>query len=46
MRRSNALAGSAQDADEDIIICLKRDKNNDFKLEYAGIRSEGKLNDH
>lgn len=36
------MAGSGADADEDIVICLKRDKNGDFKLEYAGIRSEGK----
>lgn len=36
------MAGSAPEADEDIVICLKRDKNGDFKLEYAGIRSEGK----
>ena len=36
------MAGSAPEADEDIIIYLKKDKNGDFKLEYAGMRSEGK----
>ena len=30
------------DADEDVIITLKKDKNGDFKLEYAGIRNQGK----
>ena len=42
MRRSTTLAGSAPEADDDVVICLKKDKNGDFKLEYAGIRSEGK----
>ena len=30
------------DADEDVIITLKKDKNGDFKIEYAGIRNQGK----
>ena len=30
------------EADEDVIITLKKDKNGDFKLEYAGIRNQGK----
>ena len=42
MRRQGGLAGSIPEADDDIIICLKKDKNGDFKLEYAGIRNEGK----
>ena len=43
MKRLSTLAGSAIEADEDVVICLKKDKNGDFKLEYAGIRCEGKV---
>ena len=43
MKRHSDLAGFIHyEAEDDVVICLKKDKNGDFKLEYAGLRSEGK----